>query len=107
MEKEQSNFLTGRIFKVYTTYIQGGENMIIQIKKWGNSQGIRLSKELLDLAGIKNNDFLNIEIIDGNIVLKKVEKQHRTLEERAKEYRGKLGPYEEFDWGTPVGRERW
>ncbi|WP_178041773.1 AbrB/MazE/SpoVT family DNA-binding domain-containing protein [Frisingicoccus sp.] len=81
--------------------------MIAQVKKWGNSQGIRLSKELLVSAGIQNNDFLDIELVDGNIVLKKVRKQHRTLEERAKEYDGKLGPYEEFDWGEPVGRERW
>ncbi len=34
-------------------------------------------------------------------------KQHRTLEERAKSFGGKLGPYEEFDWGEPVGREKW
>ena len=81
--------------------------MIAQVKKWGNSQGIRLSKELLVSAGIQNNDFLDIELVDGNIVLKKVRKQHRTLEERAKEYDGKLGPYEELDWGEPVGRERW
>ena len=80
--------------------------MQLAIKKWGNSQGIRLSKELLDLAGIKLNDLLNIELLDGNIVLKKAY-QHKTLEERAEEYGGKLGPYEEFDWGEPVGRERW
>lgn len=81
--------------------------MVAQVKSWGNSQGIRLSKELLALAGIQNNDFLDIELVEGNIVLKKVKKQHRTLEERAKEYGGKLGPYEEFDWGEPAGRERW
>jgi len=34
-------------------------------------------------------------------------KPHRTLEERIQEYGGKLGPYEEFDWGTPAGRENW
>lgn len=34
-----------------------------------------------------------------------LDKQHRTLDERAKEYGGKLGPYQEFDWGEPVGRE--
>lgn len=73
--------------------------MIAQLKAWGNSQGIRLSKELLTLAGIKNNDILEIELQDGNIVLKKAKKEHRTLEERAQEYGGKLGPYEEFDWG--------
>ena len=71
--------------------------MIAQLKAWGNSQGIRLSKELLTLTGIKNNDILEIELQDGNIVLKKAKKEHRTLEERAQEYGGKLGPYEEFD----------
>lgn len=81
--------------------------MVTQVKSWGNSQGIRLSKELLALAGIKTNDLLEIELIEGNIVLKKAKKKHRTLEDRAKEFGGKLGPYEEFDWGEPVGRERW
>ena len=81
--------------------------MVTQVKTWGNSQGIRLSKELLALAGIKSNDLLDISVIDGNIPPKKIENRHRTLEERAKEYGGKLGPYEEYDWGEPVGRERW
>ena len=41
------------------------------------------------------------------LCLKKIENRHRTLEERAEKYGGKLGPYEEYDWGEPVGRERW
>lgn len=81
--------------------------MTVQVKTWGNSHGIRLSKELLASAGIKNNDFLEVELMDGNIILKKTRKPHRTLEERAKEFGGRLGPYEEYDWRTPVGRERW
>lgn len=81
--------------------------MQAQVKPWGNSQGIRLSKELLALAGIKDNDLLEIELIEGGIVLKKTKKEHRTLEERAKEFGGRLGPYKEFDWGDPEGRERW
>ena len=80
--------------------------MYSQIKTWGNSQGIRLSKELLDLAGIKKDDYVDVQLVDGDIVLKKVNK-HRTLEERAKEYGGKLGPYEEISWGESCGRERW
>lgn len=80
--------------------------MITQVKTWGNSQGIRLSKDLLSLAGIQNNDYLTIELIDGNIVLKKTFR-HRTLEERASEFEGKVGTYQEFEWDTPVGRERW
>lgn len=81
--------------------------MTTQIKPWGNSQGIRLSKELLQLAGFQTDEVLEIELVDGNLVLKKAQKKHRTLEERAQEYGGKLGPYEEFNWGEPVGRERW
>lgn len=71
--------------------------MVVQVKAWGNSQGIRLSKELLTLADIQTNDYLDIELVDGAIVLKKTRK-YRTLEERAKEFGGKLGQYEEFDW---------
>ena len=80
--------------------------MTVQVKTWGNSQGIRLSKELLTLAGIQNNDYFEIELIDGNIVLKKARMQHRTLEEGALEYGGRLDPYEEYAWGEPVGREK-
>ena len=32
---------------------------------------------------------------------------HRTLEERAREYGGRLELDGEFDWGIPVGNERW
>ena len=47
------------------TFMEQGENIFKTqtiIRKWGNSQGIRLSKELLALAGIKNNDFLDTYI---------------------------------------------
>lgn len=81
--------------------------MVVQVKKWGNSQGIRLSKDLLDMIGIHNDDFLDITMKGDSIILKKAKKQHRTLEERAEEFGGKLGPYEEYDWGEPQGRERW
>ena len=30
--------------------------------------------------------------------------RHHTLEERAEEFNGKIGPYNKFDWGEPVGR---
>lgn len=80
--------------------------MMSQVKTWGNSQGIRLSKELLESIGIHINDFLNVKVVNGDIVLSKTFK-HKTLEERAKEFNGEVGPYEEFQWGEPVGREIW
>ena len=80
--------------------------MIAQIKAWGNSQGIRIPKDLLEGMGIRLNDFLNIEVQGDNIILSKTFK-HKTLEERAAEFSGKVGPYEEFEWDGPVGREVW
>lgn len=80
--------------------------MIAQIKTWGNSQGIRIPKDILESIGIRLNDFINIEVRDDSIVLKKTFR-HRTLEERAMEFNGELGPYEEFGWDGPVGREQW
>lgn len=80
--------------------------MITQVKSWGNSQGIRLSKDLLALAEIKNNDYLAVYVEDGKIILEKQHK-HRTLEERAKEFMGKVGPYSEYNQGNTSGRERW
>ncbi len=80
--------------------------MVTQVKAWGNGQGIRFSKELLDSLGIRLNEYLQVNIVNGDIVLSKTFK-HKTLEERAEEFDGKLGPYEEFDWGDPAGREEW
>lgn len=80
--------------------------MITQVKTWGNSQGIRLPKELLEKVGAHIDDFLNVEVINGNIILSKTFK-HKTLEERAAEFNGKIGPYEEYEWGEPAGREKW
>lgn len=80
--------------------------MVVQVKAWGNSQAVRLPKDLLESVGIRLNDFLNIEVQGDSIVLSKTFK-HKTLEERAAEFSGKIGPYEEFEWGEPVGREQW
>ncbi len=80
--------------------------MTTQIAKWGNSQGIRLTKEVLETAGINVEDEVMIAAENGKIIIEK-NKRHRTLEERAAAFGGKLGPYEEYDWGDPVGREVW
>ena len=80
--------------------------MQAQVKEWGNSQGIRLSKEILKGAGIKLNDVLEVSVSNGVIILTKPFR-HKTLEERAAEFDGKLMLDGEYDWGEPVGREVW
>ena len=79
--------------------------MEAQVVKWGNGQGIRLPKIILDDLGIRINDKLRMEVKENKIIIEKVDFRHRTLEERAEAYGGKLGPYTEYDWGEPQGRE--
>lgn len=80
--------------------------MQAQVKEWGNSQGIRLSKEVLKSAGIELNEILDVSVANGVITLMKPF-HHKTLEERADEYGGKLMLDGEYDWDDPVGREIW
>lgn len=80
--------------------------MQAQVKEWGNSQGIRLPKDVLKSAGIELNETLDVTVSNGVITLVKTF-HHKTLEERAAEYNGKLMLDGEYDWGDPVGREIW
>lgn len=80
--------------------------MQAQVKEWGNSQGIRLSKEILKSAGIALNEVLDVTVSNGVITLTKPFR-HRTLEERAAEFDSKLMLDGEYDWGEPAGREVW
>ena len=80
--------------------------MQTQIKAWGNSQAIRLTKELLDTAGMKQDDCVEVRARNGEIVITP-STRHLTLRERAAEYGGTLIVGDDFDWGEPVGKELW
>ena len=80
--------------------------MQVQLKTWGNSQGIRFSREVLASAGIQPNDVLVAEVDNGRIILSK-SFQHRSLQQRAAAYGGKLNLSEEVSWGEPQGNEVW
>ena len=80
--------------------------MQTQVKAWGNSQGIRFSKEVLKEADVAVDDILDVKVSNGVIMLVKPFR-HKTLEERAVAYDGKLDLDGEFDWREPVGREIW
>lgn len=80
--------------------------MEVQVKSWGNSQGVRISKEILQEANIAVNDILDMKVVNGMITLTKPNR-HKTLEERAKKFNGELNLDGEFQWGESVGREVW
>ncbi len=77
------------------------------IQKWGNSQGIRIPKAFLDALGMMENDLVELSRVDDNIVITKVKSEKNlTLADIFKDYDGESAP-EEFDWGSPAGREVW
>lgn len=82
--------------------------MTTQIVKWGNSQGIRLPKQVLESADIQENDMVEIKTEEACIIITKIEKKkpHRTLKERFDGYDGNTR-IEEYDWGKSVGKEVW
>ena len=89
--------------------------MYATIQKWGNSQGLRIPKALLEALGIRENDRVELVQSGDTITMKKaVSAPHRTLEERLTAFYGKPveeissvenGP--ELDWGKAEGAEAW
>lgn len=75
----------------------------VAIRAWGNSQGIRIPKDILEKMDLKVSDVLNIEIENDAIVLRK-QFTHKSFEQRLADYNGKIS-VENFDWGEPEGRE--
>ncbi len=77
--------------------------MYTQIKKWGNSNAVRIPKELLDTLGLKENDKIEIRIENSKLIIEPIYK-HRSLKERIAEYDGEYN-YGEWDTGRPKGNE--
>lgn len=80
--------------------------MQLKVKQWGNSHGIRFTKEFLKQAGVSVNDTLDAEIINGQIVLTP-SFRHRSLKERAAAFGGQLNLSEEMTREEAVGSEAW
>lgn len=88
--------------------------MYATIQKWGNSQGLRIPKPILEGLGIRENDRVELIQSGDTLTIKKAATTpHKTLEERLTTYYGKpideivRIPGEELDWGKAEGREVW
>ena len=80
--------------------------MIAKVQKWGNSQGLRLSRDVLELANLAVGDEVEIMVGDREIVLKKAPKPKFDLAELVSRIPKGYRPYEE-PFGPPVGKEEW
>jgi antitoxin MazE len=82
--------------------------MITRIQKWGNSQGLRFSKGVLELAQIRVGDEVEISVRGRMLViepLKKVRGRYDLRELVARMPEDYL--VQEVDLGPPRGKEVW
>ena len=70
--------------------------MYTTIQKWGNSQAVRLPKDILEEANLQENDKVQIKVQDGNVIIIP-DKKRKTLKERIAEFKG---DYECNEWNT-------
>ena len=80
--------------------------MTTTIQKWGNSQGIRIPKIILDSVNWEENEKIIIIVEDGRLIMEKAEKKRKNIKELFANYNEKYKP-EEIDWGKPEGEEIW
>jgi antitoxin MazE len=82
--------------------------MVTKVQSWGNSQGLRLSKQVLEDASVSVGDEVDVAVREGVIVVTPVKRLRgkaslRKLVARIpRDYKP-----QETDWGAPLGREVW
>lgn len=82
--------------------------MIAKIQKWGNSQGVRLTKTLLADAEMDVGDAVDVAVQDGALVLTPVRRVRGGHDLRDLVRRIPKGQKSrELDWGGQSGREVW
>ena len=82
--------------------------MVTRVQRWGNSQGLRLARQILEDARIGVGDEVEVTVRDGLIVIAPSRRIHgrHNLEELVSRIPAKHKT-EELDWGPPAGKEAW
>jgi antitoxin MazE len=82
--------------------------MVTKIQKWGNSQGLRFPKSLLEEANMSIGDEVILSVKDGKIIVEPAYSLRGRFDikdlvaEMPADYQ-----VEELDWGPPAGQEAW
>ncbi len=79
---------------------------VANIQKWGNSQGIRIPRYILDAVQFRTDETVEIDVTDGKIVIRKAAAKKKSIEELFEGFDGVYNE-KELDWGPPVGKEVW
>lgn len=80
--------------------------MVTKVQRWGNSQGLRLSKQVLEMARLSVGDEVEVVVGKEEITVRKVRAKKYDLAELVsrlpEDYRAG-----EASFGRPAGKEEW
>ena len=80
---------------------------MIKVQRWGNSQGIRLPKDVLETVGLKVGDKIEWLVQKGRIILKPfIQSRGYSLKQLLRDV-PKNWDQNEVEWGDPQGKEAW
>lgn len=81
---------------------------VTTVQQWGNSQGLRISKQVLEDAQISVGDKVDVVVRDGVISITPVARVRgkHSLSELVSRIPRDYQP-NELEWGAPAGREVW
>lgn len=77
--------------------------MQVLLKRWGNSLGFRIPKGIVESAGLKADDVIEIDASQDGFTVKKARKRYVL-----KELLSRVTPenrHDSIDWGGPKGNE--
>ena len=80
--------------------------MLTKVQKWGNSLALRIPKAFALDAQLENDSFVEITIVDGQIIITPVAAPSWTLEELLAGI-NKKNIHHEVDTGVATGNEAW
>ena len=80
--------------------------MLTKVQKWGNSLALRIPKAFALDAQLENDSFVEISIVEGQIIITPVVAPSWTLEELLAGI-NKNNLHREVDTGLAIGNEVW
>ena len=81
--------------------------MTAKISKWGNSQGLRMRKDIMESLHLQVGHNVNITMLDGKVILEPIKKDilNYDLNDLISKIPNDYKASEEFD--TIIGKEEW
>ncbi len=79
--------------------------MTATISKWGNSQGLRFPKDIMEEINLKVGDKVELKTQDNTIIIKPIKRKKIDINELVKKIPDDYKPHETFS--DKVGIEEW